>query len=41
MALHRLSQVEVGVPERALAATRAFYREFGLDEIATGRGGPR
>ena len=37
MSLHRLSHIEVGVPETALAATRAFYGEFGLAEVAPGR----
>jgi len=37
MALHRLSRIEIGVPERALHATRGFYRDFGLNEIAPGR----
>lgn len=37
MALHRLARIEVGVAAAALDATRAFYREFGLDEIAPGR----
>jgi catechol 2,3-dioxygenase-like lactoylglutathione lyase family enzyme len=37
MALHRLRSIEIGVPELALAATRAFYSEFGLDERAPGR----
>ena len=37
MSLHRLSHIEVGIPERALEATRAFYRDFGLTEIAPGR----
>ena len=37
MSLHRLSHIEVGVPASALAATRAFYGEFGLAEVAPGR----
>ncbi len=37
MALHRLSQIEVGVPESTLAATCAYYQEFGLAEAAPGR----
>jgi catechol 2,3-dioxygenase-like lactoylglutathione lyase family enzyme len=37
MALHRLSHLEVGIPERALDATRRFYRELGLRELASGR----
>ncbi len=37
MSLHRLSWIEIGVPEPALAATRAFYRDFGLVEAAPGR----
>jgi len=37
MALHRLSRIEIGVPAPALDATRAFYREFGLTEVAPGR----
>jgi catechol 2,3-dioxygenase-like lactoylglutathione lyase family enzyme len=37
MSLHRLSCIEVGIPEPALEATRAFYREFGLAELAPGR----
>jgi catechol 2,3-dioxygenase-like lactoylglutathione lyase family enzyme len=37
MPLHRLSHIEVGVPASVLDATRGFYREFGLAEIAPGR----
>ena len=37
MSLHRLSHIEVGVPASALDATRGFYREFGLAELAPGR----
>ena len=37
MALHRLSRIQIGIPAAALAATRAFYREFGLTEVAPGR----
>jgi catechol 2,3-dioxygenase-like lactoylglutathione lyase family enzyme len=37
MSLHRLSKIEVGLPDAALASTRAFYREFGLHEGAPGR----
>jgi catechol 2,3-dioxygenase-like lactoylglutathione lyase family enzyme len=37
MALHRLAKIEVGLPDAALAPTRAFYREFGLREGAPGR----
>ena len=37
MSLHRLSHIEVGVPAGVLDATRAFYREFGLAELAPGR----
>jgi catechol 2,3-dioxygenase-like lactoylglutathione lyase family enzyme len=37
MSLHRLSWIEIGIPERALEATRAFYRDFGLAEVAPGR----
>ena len=37
MPLHRLARIEVGVPEAQLAATCAFYRDFGLDEDAAGR----
>jgi len=37
MSLHRLSHIEVGIPASALDATRAFYRDFGLAEIAPGR----
>ncbi len=37
MSLHRLSHIEIGVAESALAATRAFYRDFGLAEVAPGR----
>jgi catechol 2,3-dioxygenase-like lactoylglutathione lyase family enzyme len=37
MSLHRLSHVEVGVPAGVLDATRGFYREFGLIEVAPGR----
>jgi catechol 2,3-dioxygenase-like lactoylglutathione lyase family enzyme len=37
MSLHRLSHIEVGVPAGVLDATRGFYREFGLAEIAPGR----
>jgi catechol 2,3-dioxygenase-like lactoylglutathione lyase family enzyme len=37
MSLHRLSHVEVGVPASVLDATRGFYREFGLAEVAPGR----
>ena len=37
MALHRLSRIEIGMPESALLATAAFYRDFGLAEIASGR----
>jgi catechol 2,3-dioxygenase-like lactoylglutathione lyase family enzyme len=37
MSLHRLSHIEVGIPASALDATRVFYREFGLAEIAPGR----
>jgi catechol 2,3-dioxygenase-like lactoylglutathione lyase family enzyme len=37
MSLHRLSHIEVGVPAHVLDAARAFYREFGLTEIAPGR----
>jgi catechol 2,3-dioxygenase-like lactoylglutathione lyase family enzyme len=36
MSLHRLSHIEIGVPEIALAATRAFYRDFGLTERSPG-----
>jgi len=36
MSLHRLSRVEVGLPDAALAPTRAFYRELGLREAAPG-----
>lgn len=35
MALHRLTAITVGVPD--VAATAAFYRDFGLEEIAPGR----
>jgi len=37
MSLHRLSKIEIGLPDAALAPTRAFYREFGLHEGAPGR----
>ena len=37
MALHRLSRIEVGVPEGVLAEARAFYRDFGLSEVSEGR----
>ncbi|HEU4431536.1 MAG TPA: VOC family protein [Myxococcota bacterium] len=37
MALHRLSRIEIGVPDGALAATCGFYRDFGLAEIAGAR----
>jgi catechol 2,3-dioxygenase-like lactoylglutathione lyase family enzyme len=37
MSLHRLSHIEIGVPESALAGTCAFYRDFGLTEVAPGR----
>jgi catechol 2,3-dioxygenase-like lactoylglutathione lyase family enzyme len=37
MSLHRLSHIEVGVPAGVLDATRGFYRDFGLTEIAPGR----
>ncbi len=37
MALHRLSQVEVGMPEARLAAAAGFYRDLGLEEVAAGR----
>ncbi len=37
MSLHRLSRIEIGVPPRAIDATRAFYRDFGLEESAPGR----
>jgi len=37
MALHRLSRIEIGVPEGALPATATFYRDFGLAEVASGR----
>jgi catechol 2,3-dioxygenase-like lactoylglutathione lyase family enzyme len=37
MALHRLSAIEIGLPDVALAATAAFYRDFGLREAAPGR----
>jgi catechol 2,3-dioxygenase-like lactoylglutathione lyase family enzyme len=37
MPLHRLSHIEVGVPAGVLDATRGFYREFGLAEVAPGR----
>jgi catechol 2,3-dioxygenase-like lactoylglutathione lyase family enzyme len=37
MSLHRLSHIQVGVPAGVLDATRAFYRDFGLTEIAPGR----
>lgn len=37
MSLHRLAHIEVGVPAAAHDATCAFYRDFGLDEIAPGR----
>jgi len=37
MPLHRLSHIEVGIPSSALAATRAFYRDFGLEELAPAR----
>ncbi len=37
MPLHRLSHIQVGLPEAALEATRAFYREFGLTELSAGR----
>jgi catechol 2,3-dioxygenase-like lactoylglutathione lyase family enzyme len=36
MSLNRLSRIEIGVPERALEATRGFYRDFGLAEVAPG-----
>jgi catechol 2,3-dioxygenase-like lactoylglutathione lyase family enzyme len=36
MPLHRLSHVQVGIPEAALAATLAFYRDFGLTEVSPG-----
>ena len=34
MPLHRLSHIQVGIPESALAATRGFYRDFGLTELS-------
>jgi catechol 2,3-dioxygenase-like lactoylglutathione lyase family enzyme len=37
MALHRLSAIEIGLPEPALGATAAFYRDFGLRDVAPGR----
>ncbi len=37
MPLHRLSHIQVGIPEPALDATRAFYRDFGLAELSAGR----
>jgi catechol 2,3-dioxygenase-like lactoylglutathione lyase family enzyme len=37
MALHRLSAIEIGLPDAARAATAAFYRDFGLAETAPGR----
>jgi catechol 2,3-dioxygenase-like lactoylglutathione lyase family enzyme len=37
MSLHRLSHIQVGIPEHALGATRAFYCDFGLTELAPGR----
>ena len=37
MALHRLSSIEVGVPEAAIEKTRGFYRDLGLSEVAPGR----
>lgn len=37
MALHRLSHVEVGVPEARLVAAAGFYRDLGLSEVASGR----
>ncbi len=36
MSLHRLRSIEIGVPEASLAATRAFYAELGLGEVAPG-----
>jgi catechol 2,3-dioxygenase-like lactoylglutathione lyase family enzyme len=35
MALHRLTTITVGVPD--VDATAAFYRDFGLDEVAPAR----
>jgi catechol 2,3-dioxygenase-like lactoylglutathione lyase family enzyme len=37
MTLHRLSAIEIGLPEHALEATAAFYRDFGLRDVAPGR----
>jgi catechol 2,3-dioxygenase-like lactoylglutathione lyase family enzyme len=37
MALHRLSRIEIGIPESALGATSAFYRDLGLAETAPAR----
>ncbi|MEZ4217250.1 MAG: VOC family protein [Myxococcota bacterium] len=37
MPLHRLSRIEVGIPDAALGATRGFYRDFGLEEVAPAR----
>ena len=37
MSLHRLSHIQVGIPEPAIDATCGFYREFGLAEVAPGR----
>jgi len=37
MPLHRLSAIEIGVPENTLSETCAFYRDFGLTEVAPRR----
>jgi len=37
MALHRLAALEIAVPGPGHEATRAFYRDFGLCEVAPGR----
>ena len=37
MALHRLSHVEIGIPDAAREAARGFYRDLGLAETTPGR----
>ena len=37
MALHRLAHIEVGIPEVSIEKSRSFYRDLGLNEVATGR----
>ena len=37
MPLHRLSRIEIDIPPQTVDPTRAFYRDFGLAEVAPGR----